>query len=206
MSTKIRPSELVRRGCMALAAASLLVASAPASSQSTDDRWQAEKRLAVSKLRDCVSAYAEHRCKNVQDENWNGLLIAAIEADCRSAFDGMIHLLGQHIETKDIELQLQLITETTLLPAVKGAENDSTSSADDSDSATSQIPEPPLTRQIAVPDSADRRALKKPTRTNRGTPAKFSAEWLDHCRTKYNSFNPRTGRYKSYGGVYRTCR
>src|SRR5262245_1115523 len=192
---------------MAVAAAALMLASAvPASSQSTDDRWQAEKRLAVSKLRDCVAAYAEHRSKDVQDENWNGLLIAAIEADCRSAFDGMIKLFGQHIEAKEIELQLQLITETTLLPAVKGEQSDMTSSADDSESATSQIPEPPLTRPIAVPDSADRRALKKPTRTSRGTPPKFSAEWLDHCRGKYTSFNPRTGKYKSYGGVYRPCR
>ena len=94
---------------MALAAASLLVASAPASSQSTDDRWQAEKRLAVSKLRDCVSAYAEHRSKNVQDENWNGLLIAAIEADCRSAFDGMIQLFARHVDAKEVELRLRTI-------------------------------------------------------------------------------------------------
>jgi hypothetical protein len=191
---------------MILLAAPLLLSSVPASSQSTDDRWQAERRLAVSKLRDCVAAYAEQKSEDVQTENSSVVLIAAIEGDCRSAFDEMIQLFGQYIDAKDIEVQLRAITETTLLPAVKGKSTNEISSADISQSATSQIPDPALAARI-VPDSADgRRALKGSARASRGSPAKFSAEWLDRCRAKYNSFNPRTGKYKSYGGVYRPCR
>jgi hypothetical protein len=207
LSTKIKLSELVRRGCTVLLAAPLLLSSVPASSQSTDDRWQAERRLAVSKLRDCVAAFAEQKSHDVQDENSSALLIAAIEGDCRSAFDGMIQLFGQHIDAKDIELHLQAITETTLLPALKGKPANEVLSADASESATSQIPDPALTTPIVVPDNADRRrALKGPVRANRDSPPKFSQEWLEHCRAKYNSFNPKTGKYKSYGGVYRPCR
>jgi BA14K-like protein len=208
LSTKTKLNELVRRGCIVMLAAPLLLSSVPASSQSTDDSWQAERRLAVSKLRDCVAAYAEQRSQQVQDENWSALLIAAIEGDCNSAFDGMIKLFSQRIDAKAIELQLQAITETTLLPAVKGKRNNEISSvADDSQSPTSQIPDPALTTRIVVPDSADRRrALKGSARADRGSPPKFSQEWLDHCRAKYNSFNPKTGKYKSYGGVYRPCR
>jgi BA14K-like protein len=207
LSTKTKLDEFVRCGCIILLAAALLLSSVPASSQSTDDRWQAEKRLAVSKLRDCVAAYAEQDSQDVQDENRSVLLIAAIEGDCRSAFDGMIQLFGQHIDAKEIELQLRAITETTLLPAVKGKRTNEISSADVSQSPTSQIPDPALTTPIVVPDSADRRrALKGPARASRDSPPKFSPEWVDHCRAKYNSFNPRTGKYKSYGGVYRSCR
>jgi hypothetical protein len=219
LSTKIKLSELVRRGCTVLLAAPLLLSSVPASSQGTDDRWQAERRLAVTKLRDCVAEFAEQGSHDRQDENSSALLIAAIERDCRSAFDGMIQLLGQHIDAKTIELQLQAITETTLLPAVKGRRANEISSADASEipsadvsadasqSPTSQIPDPALTTPIVVPDNADRRrALKGSARANRDSPPKFSQEWLDHCRAKYNSFNPRTGKYKSYGGVYRSCR
>ncbi len=204
MSTNIGPSELARRGCIILLAALLFLTAVPAWSQNTDDRWQAEKRLAVSKLRDCVAAYGQQGSKTVQNENWNEQLIAAIEGNCRPTFDGMIRLLGQHSNAKEIEVQLQLITETTLLPAVKGEQDKTLSSAEDTTSATSQIPDPALSPQIAIPDRADRRrALKKPSR---GSPSKSSSEWLDHCRAKYNSFNPRTGKYKSYGGVYRDCR
>ena len=203
LSTKTRPNELVRRACMILLAAPLLLNSVPASSQSTgDDRWQAERRLAVSKLRDCVAAYAEQKSEGVQGENSSVLLIAAIEGDCHTAFDEMIQLLGRYIDAKDIELQLRAITETTLLAAVKGKSSNEISSSDISQSATSQIPDPAL-----AADSPDRRrALKGSARGSRDSPAKFSAEWLDRCRAKYNSFNPRTGKYKSYGGVYRPCR
>lgn len=212
MSSKTERSEFVRCGCIVLLAAPLflcsvpVLCSVPASSQSTDDRWPAEKRLAVSKLRDCVAAYAERESQDVQNGNGNVLLIAAIEGDCRSAFDGMIQLFGQHIDAKEIELQLRAITEATLLPAVKGKRTDEFSTADVSESPTSQIPDPALTTRIVVPDSADRRRALKGARANRGSPPKFSPEWLEHCRAKYNSFNPRTGKYKSYGGVYRTCR
>jgi BA14K-like protein len=206
LGKKIKLSELLRGGCKVLLAVPLLLFSVPASSQSTDDRWQAEKRLAVTKLRDCVAAYAQQQPRDLQDENWNALLIAAIEGDCRSPFDGMLQLFSQHIDEKEIELQLRAITETTLLPAVKGKRAEELFTADASQSPTSQIPDPALSTHIVVPDSPDRRRALKRARVNRGSPPKFSSEWLDHCRAKYNSFNPRTGKYKSYGGVYRTCR
>lgn len=30
--------------------------------------------------------------------------------------------------------------------------------------------------------------------------------WLDYCRSKYRSFNPATGMYRTYSGEYRPCR
>jgi hypothetical protein len=48
--------------------------------------------------------------------------------------------------------------------------------------------------------------LQGSARAYRGSLPRFSPQWLDYCRSKYDSFNPRTGKYRSYGGVYRTCR
>ena len=60
---------------------------------------------------------------------------------------------------------------------------------------------------IAVPDSAGgRRALQSPARVRHGLAPKFSQEWVNHCRAKYTSFNPKTGMYRSYNGVTRPCR
>jgi hypothetical protein len=61
--------------------------------------------------------------------------------------------------------------------------------------------------RVVVPDSPlGQPRLEGPSRAYRGSLPNFSPEWLDYCRAKYNSFNPRTGKYLSYGGVYRTCR
>ena len=37
-------------------------------------------------------------------------------------------------------------------------------------------------------------------------PEPWTDEWYDYCRAKYRSFNPETGRYKTYSGRYRLCR
>lgn len=37
-------------------------------------------------------------------------------------------------------------------------------------------------------------------------PAPWSDEWYEYCAGKYRSFNPDTGKYKTYGGQYRMCR
>lgn len=35
---------------------------------------------------------------------------------------------------------------------------------------------------------------------------RWSPEWHDYCSRKYRSFNPRTGKYTTYGGEQRFCR
>ena len=193
-----------RRTCIVLLAAASLMSSPPAWSQNATDWWQAGGRPAVLRLRDCIAAYADHESQSAQDEKPGALLIAAIEVDCRSAFDGLIQLFAQHIDAKEIELQLRKITDTTLLPALKGKRG---STAYRNESPMLPLPDPVLTRSIVIPDNAgDRRALRRPVHADRGSPPKFSPKWLAICRTKYNSFNPRTGKYRSYRGVYRTCR
>lgn len=37
-------------------------------------------------------------------------------------------------------------------------------------------------------------------------PEPWTDEWYDYCRSKFRSFNPETGRYKTYSGHYRLCR
>jgi multiple sugar transport system permease protein len=70
-----------------------------------------------------------------------------------------------------------------------------------------RMPDPVRVPRIVVPDNpGGRPELEGQARAYRGSLPMFSPEWLDYCRAKYNSFNPRTGKYLSYGGVYRTCR
>jgi len=196
-----------RRTCTILLAAGSLISSPPAWSQNAIDWLQAEGRPAVLRLRDCIAAYADHEAQRTQDKKPGALLIAAIEGDCRSAFDGLIRLFSQHMDANEIELQLRTITDTTILPALKGERGYDRSTAYSNESAMLLQPEPVLTRRIVIPDHAShRRALKNPVHADRGSLHKSSPEWLASCRTKYNSFNPRTGKYRSYRGVYRTCR
>src|SRR5262245_19268054 len=95
-----------RRTCVALLAAASLISSSSAWSQTATDWWEVEGRPAVFRLRDCIAAYAE-RPQRAQDEQPGALLIAAIEEDCRSAFDGLIQFFAQHIDAEEIELQLR---------------------------------------------------------------------------------------------------
>ncbi|MEM7427955.1 MAG: BA14K family protein [Pseudomonadota bacterium] len=37
-------------------------------------------------------------------------------------------------------------------------------------------------------------------------PEPWTDEWYDYCRRKFRSFNPETGRYKTYSGKYKLCR
>jgi predicted lipid-binding transport protein (Tim44 family) len=36
-------------------------------------------------------------------------------------------------------------------------------------------------------------------------PEPGSPEWYDYCAAKYRTFNPATGRYRTYAGQYRMC-
>jgi hypothetical protein len=196
-----------RRTSVVLLATASLMCSLPAWSQNATDWSQAEGRLVVLRLRDCIAAYANREAQRAQNEKPGALLIAAIEGDCRSAFDGLIRLFSQHMDANEIELQLRTITDTTILPALKGERGYDRSTAYSNESAMLLRPDPVLTRRIVIPDYAShRRALKNPVNADRGSLHKSSPEWLASCRTKYNSFNPRTGKYRSYRGVYRTCR
>jgi hypothetical protein len=196
-----------RRTSVVLLATASLLCSPPAWSQNATDWWQGEGRSVVLRLRDCIAAYANREVQRAQDEKPGALLIAAIEEDCRSAFDGLIQLFAQHTDAEGIELQLRTITDTTLLPALKGKRGNDRSTAYRSESPMLPLPDPVQTRRIVMPNhTRDRRALKSPVHAHRGSLPKFSPEWLANCRTKYNSFNPRTGKYRSYRGVYRTCR
>ena len=64
----------------------------------------------------------------------------------------------------------------------------------------------PAPRVISPDNPLGQPQLEGPSRAYRGSLPRFSPQWLDYCRAKYNSFDPRTGKYLSYGGVYRTCR
>lgn len=37
-------------------------------------------------------------------------------------------------------------------------------------------------------------------------PEPWTEEWYDYCAAKYRSFNPETGEFLSYSGVYKQCR
>ena len=150
MSTNILLNELARRGCIVLLAAAALLSSPSAWSQSAGDGWQAEGTPAISRLRDCVGAFAGRG----QDENWSALLLAAIEGDCRAEFDAMIQLMAQHVDAKDIELRLRAITETTLLPALKEARSGEQSTADGS--ASPALPTEPTEPTAPTPPAPSR--------------------------------------------------
>ena len=197
MSTNILLNELARRGCIVLLAATALLSSASAWSQSAGDAWQAEATPAVSRLRDCVGAFAGLDAGRGQDQNWSALLLSAIEGDCRAEFDAMVQLLAKHVDAKDIELRLRAITETTLLPALKEARGGEQATADVG--ASPALPAEPseshtartaaqtaavLTADsIAVPDSAGgRRRAAKSGPIRHGRRPNSSTEWLDYCR------------------------
>src|SRR5262245_39731404 len=99
-----------RRTCLVLLAAASLMCSPPAWSQNVTDWWQAEGSLMVLRLHDCITAYADREANRAQDIKPGALLIAAIEEDCRSAFDGLIQLFAQHMEVEEIEFQLRTIS------------------------------------------------------------------------------------------------
>lgn len=48
---------------------------------------------------------------------------------------------------------------------------------------------------------------RQPAAVNHGyRPEPWSDEWYDYCASKYRSFNPQTGRYRTYSGQYKLCR
>lgn len=49
-------------------------------------------------------------------------------------------------------------------------------------------------------------SYRQPVQTGNDRPEPWSDEWYEYCATKYRSFNPDTGRYRTYSGKYRLCR
>lgn len=49
-------------------------------------------------------------------------------------------------------------------------------------------------------------SYRAPVRAGHRRPKPWTAEWYDYCAAKYRSFNPETGRYRTYSGKYRRCR
>ena len=158
MELKLENAKLhCRRTCIVLLAAASLMSSPPVWSQNATDWWQAGGRPAVLRLRDCIAAYADHKVpERSRRKTWR-------VADRRDrgglplSIFGLIQLFAQHIDAKEIELQLRKITDTTLLPALKGKRG---STAYRNESPMLPLPDPVLTRSIVIPDNAgDRRAL-----------------------------------------------
>ena len=68
----------------------------------------------------------------------------------------------------------------------------------------------PAKKKVAVAVKAKRRILIEPVRylsTKRRTPIleQGSTAWNTYCASKYASFNPATGTYRSYGGKQKPC-
>ena len=138
----------------------------------------------------------------VQDKKWATLLIAAIEGDCRSTYEGMIELFAKHISANEIELKLQSIADSTIVPAFELKNGLGRPKLDQTLNSSGPVAAP---RVVSPKKAETRRALKVQPRSNRSSLAKFSQEWLNHCRAKYNSFNPRTGKYRGFDGTFRDC-
>ena len=51
-------------------------------------------------------------------------------------------------------------------------------------------------------------AAHRPARATAGhrRPRPWTDAWFDYCAAKYRSFDPETGRYRTYSGKYRMCR
>jgi hypothetical protein len=74
---------------------------------------------ALSAFRNCIASYSAREVGKDVDETWADLLIRATEGECRARFDDMARMLSKRFGEKGVELVMQQLIETTLLPAVK---------------------------------------------------------------------------------------
>ncbi len=67
-------------------------------------------------------------------------------------------------------------------------------------------PEPPAQHGV----TSERPTIVMPKRLapliEYGTPSPYSAQWYAYCAEKFQSFEPRSGRYTTYSGESRLCR
>jgi hypothetical protein len=75
----------------------------------------------VFAFRNCIASYAGQVGKEV-DRTWAAdLVIRATEGECRAQFDEMARQLSTQFDEARVELVMQQLIETTLLPAAKAA-------------------------------------------------------------------------------------
>ncbi len=76
-------------------------------------------RPAVFAFRNCIASYSAREVGKDVDGTWADLLIRATEGECRARFDDMAQMLSKRFDEKRVELVMQQLIETTLLPAAK---------------------------------------------------------------------------------------
>ena len=74
---------------------------------------------ALFAFRNCIASYSAREVGKDVDETWADLLIRATEGECRARFDDMAQMLSKRFGEKRVELVMQQLLETTLLPAAK---------------------------------------------------------------------------------------
>jgi len=74
---------------------------------------------ALFAFRNCIASYSAREIGKDVDESWADLLIRATEGECRARFDDMAQMLSKRFGEKRVELVMQQLIETTLLPAAK---------------------------------------------------------------------------------------
>ena len=79
----------------------------------------AERDPAVFAFRNCIASYSAREVGKDVDGTWADLLIRATEGECRARFDDMAQMLLKRFGEKRVELVMQQLIETTLLPAAK---------------------------------------------------------------------------------------
>ena len=74
---------------------------------------------ALVAFRNCIASYSAREVGKDVDGTWADLLIRATEGECRARFDDMAQMLSKRFGEKRVELVMQQLIETTLLPAAK---------------------------------------------------------------------------------------
>ncbi len=74
---------------------------------------------ALVAFRNCIASYSAREVGKDVDGTWADLLIRATEGECRARFDDMAQMLSKRFGGKRVELVMQQLIETTLLPAAK---------------------------------------------------------------------------------------
>jgi hypothetical protein len=74
---------------------------------------------ALFAFRNCIASYSAREVGKIADETSADLLIRATEGQCRARFDDMAQMLSKRFGEKQVELVMQQLIETTLLPAAK---------------------------------------------------------------------------------------
>ena len=79
----------------------------------------AERDPALLAFRNCIASYSAREVGKDVAGTWADLLIRATEGECRARFDDMAQMLSKRFGEKRVELVMQQLIETTLLPAAK---------------------------------------------------------------------------------------